>query len=70
MFFVLYGMQIWIIKNYDFFVNFTIFLTFICKSFMDETIDILINLQVWNLTDATYDTYDIWHMTYDIWHMT
>ena len=26
----------------------------ICDSFMDEKIDIWINLQVWNLTDATY----------------
>ena len=35
----------------------------ICESFIDETIDILINLQVQNLTDVTYDTCDILHMT-------
>ena len=38
----------------------------ICDSFIDETIDIWINLHVRNLTDATYDTCDVWHMTYYI----
>ena len=33
----------------------------ICDSYMDETIDMFINLQVWNLKKATHDTCDIWH---------
>ena len=31
----------------------------ICYKFIDKTIDIWINLQVWNLTDATYDACDV-----------
>ena len=66
MFFFLYGMQIWIKKNFGFLLNFH---NFFRLSWLLKFATVLWMRHLWHMnyfTGMKFDRCDIWHM----WHMT